>query len=471
MSQSRPDWDGLQGGIGGDVVLPGSDEYESARKPFIARFDEIRPRAVVRCSTPEDVAEVIAFARRYGLVTATRGGGHSVAGYSSTRGILIDVSPMCSVVVSDGVVRVGAGICIGDLCVRLFDHGLAIPTGTCPSVGIAGLTLGGGLGILGRAHGLTLDHLLGAQVVLADGRVVECDAHHDADLFWAVRGAGGGSFGVVTSFTFIPLTALRMTNFRLVWPYENAAAVITGWQQWAPRGPDELSADLVLTADAAAEPSVEVYGAVLGSERDAGELLEGLSKHAGVDAPSADIRELSYRDTCAFQADCSVAYDLVELTTHGQISRQGYRATKSEFFTRPLPTEAIAALIKTFADRHARGRSRSVGFAPMGGAYNRRAAAASAFVHRDQLFSLEHLTSIDPGAPQAEKRAARAWANRSWASVHPWASGRVYPSFPDADLQGWGDAYYGQNLRRLINVKARYDQHDFFRFKQSIPVS
>jgi FAD/FMN-containing dehydrogenase len=157
------------------------------------------------------------FARHCGIETATRSGGHCLAGYSSTRGVLIDVRPMCSVLVADGVTRVGAGTRTGDLCERLFAQGLAIPTGTCPSVGIAGLTLGGGLGILGRAYGLTLDHLLGAQVVLADGRVVECDEHHDPDLFWGLRGAGAGNFGVVTSFTFEPKPAPRMTNFHLVW--------------------------------------------------------------------------------------------------------------------------------------------------------------------------------------------------------------------------------------------------------------
>ncbi len=170
-----PDWDALRRRVAGDVLLPGSDAYEWARKPFIARFDEIVPQAVVRCTASEDVAQVAAFARRYEIETSIRSGGHCLAGFSSTRGIVIDMTPMNSIAVDDGVVRVGAGTRTGELCTRLAERGLAIPTGTCPSVGIAGLTLGGGLGILGRAHGLTLDHLLAAQVVLADGRIVDCD--------------------------------------------------------------------------------------------------------------------------------------------------------------------------------------------------------------------------------------------------------------------------------------------------------
>ncbi len=454
------------------MLRPGSLAYEWSRKPFIARFDEIEPQAVVRCKTPQDVAEVVGFARRYGIAMATRSGGHCLAGYSSTHGIVIDVSPMNSVEAGDGLVSVGAGTRTGDLSERMSGHGLALPTGTCPSVGIAGLTLGGGLGILGRAYGLTLDHLVAAQVVLADGRVAECDEHHEPDLFWALRGAGAGNFGVVTSFTFAPRPAPAMTNFQLVWPYQHAAAVIAAWQGWAPNGPDELSADLVLTApaDLTSEPSVEVYGAVIGDERDALTLLENLTARVGADPQSTVCTELSYRDTCRLQAELSVAYDQIEQTPQGPLRRQGYRFTKSEFFDRPLPKEAITAFLDNFAARRAAGQTRGAGFAPWGGAYNRRSPRATAFPHRDQLFLLEHLVLVDPAATDAERRAAREWVTRSWESVHCCGSGRVYPCFSDADLTDWGRAYYGDNYPRLREIKAKYDPWNVFRFKQSLPL-
>jgi len=216
--------------------------------PFIAGSGEPQPQAVVRCHGPEDVAEVIAFAREHGIGIAVRSGGHSFAGYSSTSGIVIDLTPQRSVVLTGGVAKVGAGARLGELYDALLPHGLAIPAGTCPSVGIGGLTLGGGHGILGRMYGLTLDHLTGARVVLASGRVVDCDEGDHADLFWALRGAGSGNFGVVTSFTFRPRPAPRMTSFRLVWPYSRAAAVVAAWQDWTAGGPGELAADLALTA-------------------------------------------------------------------------------------------------------------------------------------------------------------------------------------------------------------------------------
>jgi FAD/FMN-containing dehydrogenase len=231
MTPSTSAWAVLRERVSGELLLPGSAAYEWVRKPFIARFDEVRPRAVVRCAAAGDVAEVISFARRFEIEIAARSGGHSLAGFSSTAGIVIDVSPMAGVVLADGLAVVGAGARLGVFALRLFEDGLAIPTGTCPSVGIAGLTLGGGIGILGRAYGLTLDRLVGAQVVLGDGSVVDCNDADHPDLFWALRGAGAGNFGVVTSFTFDPLVAPpTLSNFHLRWSYPDAAAVVAAWQ-------------------------------------------------------------------------------------------------------------------------------------------------------------------------------------------------------------------------------------------------
>ena len=165
MTPSAVDWGALQGAIAGGVILPGAPDYESVRKPAMARFENVRPAAVVLCRTPADVSATIAFARRIRLQTAIRSGGHSVAGRSSTEGIVIDVTPMSSVSVAGGVATVGAGVRLGGLYDALAEHGRTVPAGCGPSVGIGGLTLGGGLGILGRKYGLTCDHLLQAQVV------------------------------------------------------------------------------------------------------------------------------------------------------------------------------------------------------------------------------------------------------------------------------------------------------------------
>ncbi|HWD45251.1 MAG TPA: FAD-dependent oxidoreductase, partial [Actinomycetota bacterium] len=163
MSPEMSGWEALGRGIDGEVALPGSPAYRGSRPPFNARFRALRPAAVVACAGPQDVAEAIGFAGRHGLELAIRAGGHSFAAHSSTRGMLVDVSPMRSVTVAGGVARVGAGARLGQVYEALEEHDLTIPGGTCPPVGVAGLTLGGGLGILGRRYGVTSDHLVGAE--------------------------------------------------------------------------------------------------------------------------------------------------------------------------------------------------------------------------------------------------------------------------------------------------------------------
>ena len=463
-------WTTLQAAIAGEVILPGSPDYDRAYRALNARFDDMRPQAIVRCRSSEDVAEATRFARRHGFEVGTRSGGHCFAGRSSTQGLLLDVTPMHSVEISGGVVTVGGGARLGQVYESLLEQDLTIPAGSCPSVGIAGLTLGGGLGIIGRKYGLTSDHLLGARIVLADGRVLECDDHHDEELFWALRGAGSGNFGVVTSLTFRTTTAPAATNFRLAWPLSAAAAVIDAWQSWAPAGPEELAASLVIGAGAQVEepPSVEVFGVMLGTESDTAELVEELVSRTKSDPDSAFREHMPFRETTRYWAD-RAARDRVEGDPPGRELR-GYRFIKSEFFRRPLSTEAIEALLESFLKGRVAGHSRELDFSPWGGGYNRVSADATAFVHRDDLYWLKHATEVDPEASRAEKRAAHEWVTESWRTVHRWGTGRVFPNFPDPELEDWAQAYYGSNVDRLLSVKARYDPGNLFRFHQSLPI-
>jgi FAD/FMN-containing dehydrogenase len=468
MRPEPPDWEALRRGIDGEVAVPGSPAYEASWQSFNARFQDVRPAAIVSCASPQDVGEAIALARRHGLELVPRAGGHSFAGHSSTRGVLVDVTPMRSVTVAGGVARVGAGARLGEVYEALQEHDLAIPGGTCPPVGVAGLTLGGGLGILGRLHGVTSDRLVAAEVVLADGRIVHCDDGHEEDLFWALRGAGAGNFGVVTTLVFRPVPAPpTTTNAHLSWPYARAAAVIQAWQRWAPAAPDELAASLKITAgdDPDRPPAVDVYGAFHGSRADAAELVEDLVGRVGSDPTASALTPLTWPQTRRFWAELG---DTGESSIPPPPESLSLYA-KSEFFDRPLPAEAIAALLEAFQEGRTSGASRELDFMPWAGAYNRRPPDATAFVHRDQLFQLKHAVVVDPDAPPADQAAARQAATRSWASVHPWGSGRVFQNFADADLEQWAQAYYGPNYRRLVRVKARYDPSNLFRFPQSLP--
>jgi FAD/FMN-containing dehydrogenase len=471
MTGSLPSWQALQGGIAGEVVLPGSPADQELPAPFNARFHDVRPRAIILCATPEDVAETISFARRHGLACAPRSGGHCFAGRSVSRGLVIDVTPISSVSVSADLAVVGAGARLGTVYEALQEHQLTIPAGTCPTVGVAGLTLGGGLGILGRSYGITSDRLLAAQIVLADGRVLDCDNHHHSELFWALRGAGAGNFGVVTQLVFGTVQAPQVTNFHLTWPPTRAATLIKAWQGWAPLAPDELAASLKVTAAGEVDQpaSVDVYGALLGTGSDATGLLDELVMRAGVDPVLAWVRQLSFTETRRFWANLPVGEAAVGHGPHAPSAEHPYLVAKSEFFTRPLPAAAAAALVENFAQGRPAGEFRELDFMPWGGAYNRVPPGATAFVHRDARFQLKHAAMVDPRASTAVTQAAHRWVTRSWELAHPWGSGRVFPNFPDPDLEDWAHAYYGSNYDRLVQIKARYDPADLFHFHQSLP--
>ena len=460
----------FEAAIEGSVVLPGSPDYELVRKPAWAQYEDVRPAAVALCETPQDVAETIRFARRVGAETAARGGGHCFAGRSSTRGILIELSRMSSVSVNAGIATVGAGALLGDVYEQLDKLGLTIAGGACPSVGIAGLTLGGGLGVLGRRYGLTSDQLVGAQVVLADGRVVDCDEHRDADLFWALRGAGGGHFGVVTSFAFRTVPADDLTCFKLTWPYVRAAAAIEVWQAWAPDAPDELAASLLVNAPGNDEdPVVTLFGAMLGSETETADALDQLIVRLGSEPASTTLQQESHRAAKRFLAEHAPGAEHQGDASQVEPSRPSVMLSRSEFFRRPLPPDAIASLVDAFAAGKEPGRARELDFTPWGGAYNRTRVEATAFPHRSERFLLKHAVVLDASASARARDGAREWLARSWAIVHPHGSGGVFPNFPDPDLPDWARAYHGANYERLTRVKARYDPDGIFRFHQSLP--
>jgi FAD/FMN-containing dehydrogenase len=276
-------------------------------------------------------------------------------------------------------------------------------------------------------------------VVLADGRVVDCDEHHDAELFWALRGAGGGRFGVVTSLVFDTVRAPAATGFHLTWPHTDAAALIAAWQDWAPTAPDELNASLRLTA-AGEPPVVHLFGAMLAAEAETLELIDQLVTRSGADPATASHAHESYHE---------LKRSLDGLG--GEPDRPGHRFAKSEFFRRPLPPEAIGALVRTLARGREPDQSRELNFTPWGGAYNRVPADATAFVHRGERFLVEHVVVA------TDTDAARRWVKESWACVHPWGSGRVYPNFPDPELADPAAAYHGGNHERLLRVKRTYD--------------
>ncbi|MDN3238154.1 FAD-binding oxidoreductase [Glycomyces tritici] len=430
----------------GEVLDAGSPGYEAARLPAVPGFDDIRPQLVLRCRSVADVVLALGCARESGVHIVPRGGGHSFAGRSTTDGIVLDLSHLDEITVDGELARIGAGARLARVYEALHGHGRTLPAGCGPTVGIAGLTLGGGFGLLGRKYGFTADSLVGAQVVLADGRVVDCDQEREPDLFWALRGAGGGQFGVVTDLVFATVPEPVAMPFAMHWARTDAAAVIAAWQRWAPDAPDDLTANLTLAADPGGPGEVVLFGASLLTAAATRELLTGFRAATAADADLAIGEARPYHGLKAA---------LAEQDPHERPA-SGLRI-RSECFATLMRPRTIRALIDAFAEH--RDERRRLTFMPMGGAYNRVPASATAFAHRGERYLVEQVAE-----------AGSAWVDASWAIAHADGSGRVYPNFPDPALEDGPAAYHAENLPRLAAVKAAYDPGRLFTFPQSIPL-
>jgi FAD/FMN-containing dehydrogenase len=419
-----------------EVFTPGSPGYEAVRRPVNAAYRDVRPRLVVLCRSVSDVVAAVAYATASGDRLVPRGGGHCYAGRSSTSGIVLDMSGLDGISIADDrVATIGAGARLGEVYAALHAHGRTLPAGCGPTVGITGLTLGGGIGLLGRQHGLTCDRLVGAQVVLPDGSVVECDRDHEPDLFWALRGAGGGQFGVVTSLRFDTVPEPVTTRIEARWSDVALDELVAAWQAWAPDAPDEITVNLTLESEPGAPVQATLFGASTLAEGPTRELL----------------RELTDRP---FGLRAGLPFHKLKQTFAEQDARE--TRIRSEFVSRALSHRTLASLLAQLGEPRPSGRRR-ITFIAMGGAYNRVAEDATAFAHRHERFLVEHNAD-----------AADPWVDRSWATAHADGSGRVYPNFPDPALDDWAAAYHAGNHPRLVAVKNAYDPHRFFDFPQAI---
>jgi FAD/FMN-containing dehydrogenase len=475
-SPSPADWTALGHDLSGPLVRPGEAAYTVSKRLFDPRFDSLHPAGIAYCRNPHDVATCLAFVRKFGVPVAARCGGHSYAGWSSTSGLIIDVTRMSGVNVSGSAATVGAGTRLIDFYNGLAAHGRGVPGGSCPTVGIAGLTLGGGIGVVSRAYGLTSDNVKSLQIVTADGQVRTCSSSQNSDLFWACRGGGGGNFGVVTSFTFGTHPVGQIVLFFLSWPWSQAARVISAWQSWAPHAPDALWSNMHLSAaPGGSVPSIQVGGTYLGSLSAAAAQLEKLYAAAGSHPSSPFMETTSWLHAMLVEAGCaSLTVSQCHLPTQnpaGKLARASEYA-KSDFFTKPLSSHGIGTLlagVESFQRAGgAAGASGGIAFDALGGAVNRVAPGATAFVHRNALFQAQYTTTWPAGSAAAAVARQHAWQQSFWQSMRPYASGQAYQNYIDPALTTWRQAYYGANYTRLTQVKAKYDPDRVFSFPQAV---
>ena len=448
----------LRSAVRGRVLVP----RDSTRIVYNRRFEGLRPDAVVHVENTADVAAAVRWADRFAVRVVARSGGHSYAGYSSTGdGVVLDLSKLRGVRVAGGRATVGPGAQLIDVQRALTRRGVTVPSGSCPSVGIGGLALGGGHGLAGRRVGLTSDNLLAARIVTADGRVRHADADTNEDLFWACRGGGGGNFGIVTALTLRTHRAPGGAWFSVSWPWSQAEEALAAWQRFAPEAPPALTSIFSLgTTGGSGPPRVAAVGQYFGDLAKLRRLVTPLTRVAGASLSSGSSSYFSLMLRWAGCLDGGLA------ACH-RSTRSSFFA-KSDYFDRRLGPRGRATMIDWIERRQ---RNPSLGSGALlldayGGALNRPAADATAFVHRDMLFSLQYLAYFNGGAAG---RASRRWINGVWRALRPHVSGEAYQNYIDPQLEHWQRAYYGSNLERLREIKKQVDPDFRFRFPQAIP--
>jgi FAD/FMN-containing dehydrogenase len=399
----------------GRVIWPGDPEYETTRQPFNSRFARF-PAGIVVCSSATDVQNAVRWARQHGIPLCARSGGHSYEAFSTLDdALVIDVGGLTEVTVDParGEAVVGTGVRMLDLYRRLWSFGVTIPGGTCPGVGIAGLTLGGGIGFLSRQYGLTCDNLLIIDLVDANGDTLRASEIENPDLFWALRGGGGGNFGIATAFTFRVHPIGEVVTCSLVWPWDDIAEVLDAWQRWAPSADNRLTVALGLPAPGAGV--VSATGLFTGPAAELPSLLAPLLAAGTPDPPT--IQTLPY------------------LTAAEQFAGPPIAAlpfkNASAFAAEPLSAAAITTLVDGL--RAASTASNLVGLFPLGGQVAAIAPRATAFPHRHALFDLQYQAYWwDP----AEAPADLAWVLNLRAAMAPYTDG-AYVNYIDADLPDW----------------------------------
>ncbi|MCI3271998.1 FAD-binding oxidoreductase [Streptomyces cylindrosporus] len=463
-------WTALAHDLDGTLVRPGDGKWTTAHQLYNTRFDGLKPAAVAYVAHADDIRTTLAYARAHRIQVAIRNGGHSYAGWSSGNGkLILDVSRLNQIRVSGGQAVVGAGAKLIDVYRGLTAKGVTIPAGSCPTVGVSGLVLGGGHGVVSRAYGLTCDSLTQATLITADGKEITANSTTNKDLFWALRGAGNGNFGVVTELHFKTHPAPQAVSAYVTWPWSKAAAVVKAWQEWGPDQPDEIWSSCHL--ENGGSPSVSVAAFSLGTYGELQNALDRLADQVGAPARSVTLKRHTYEGAMEAYAGCSSFPTAAQChlpgstpgrNPQGSLGRETY-AARSDFFDRSISTAGVQTLLSHIAS--VQGGAGSIALTALGGAVNRVSPTATAFVHRRSRMLAQYIVSWHAGSAGT---TAQSWLTKAHDAMKPYASGAAYQNYTDPTLTNWRKAYYGDAAARLATVKKQYDPNRFFIYPQSL---
>jgi len=446
----------VRASFSGELIGPEDPGYEQARRVHNGLIDK-RPALIARCRTVPDIADAVVAGREQATEISVRGGGHNVAGLAVTDGgLMIDLAPMKGIRIDPErrTIWAQAGVTWKELNRAAAGHGLATTGGVVSSTGIAGLTLGGGEGWLMGKFGLTVDNLLAAEVVTADGQVVVASAEHHQDLFWALRG-GGGNFGVAASFEYQAHPLATVYGGMVAHPVSRAREVFGFYREFTQAAPDELTVYMSLFANPGAAEEGPEEG-----------MMAMAACHCGDSASAeADLKPLRQFGPPVTDLIQPMPYPVINTLSDGGYPRGAFNYWKSAFLGE---LSDAAAEIMVDAIRRCPSPMSGLGIVPYLGAVARVEATATAFAHRAPGYSLLIVSQwTDP----RDTAANIAWARETFAALRPHMTGRSYVNNLTAEDGRRVHEVWGSNYRRLVTVKRRYDPDNIFRLNHNIDPS
>ncbi len=465
-----PDWSKLSKNMHGSVLLPSDTRYASAARLYNPRFDATaHPTAVAQCTTDTDVAAAVAFAADTRYPFAIRSGGHSYAGWSTSPGLVIDVSQLNKVVVDTAskTARIGAGAKLGDVYAALAAKGMSIAAGSCPTVGFGGLVQGGGIGVLTRAYGLTSDSVRAIDLVTADGKLRQVNSSTDSDLFWAVRGGGGGSFGAATGFTVAVKPAPTVQTFYYAWPFEHANQLLEQWQTWIAGADRRITSTCKLLSDpGSATQTALIAGTWIGKASDLTKQLNPLLSKLPKPATTV-VHSHTYAEAMLLEAGCSTGTASACITNAmTPANRQAFAATSSVLYGK-LNSLAIRTVVDNAnAAMNLSGLIEGgVSFDSLGGAMLDLDDDSTAFAHRDAAAIVQYTATYGQGL---QPTMYDSYVRTFRSTMGLWMGTDAYVNYADPTIVDYGAAYWSDSYPRLQQVKKRYDPNELFTFPQAV---
>ncbi|MFT4983884.1 MAG: hypothetical protein ACI9Q9_000935 [Flavobacterium sp.] len=444
----------LSSQLRGKIILPQDELYDETRKIYNAMIDK-HPGMFVMCVDVADVLYAVNFGRENNLLVSVRGGGHNAGGLGlCDDGMVIDLSGLKFVLVNtkNNTVKVGGGNIWGEVDHATHPFGLAIPAGIISTTGVGGLTLGGGIGHLSRKYGLTIDNLLEADMVLADGSFVTVNSEQNSDLFWAIRG-GGGNFGIVTTFTFQAHPVTNVFGGPTLWPIEQTNEIMKWYHEFLNKAPDDLNG--FFTTMIIPGPPFPEH---LHNKHFCGIIwcyTGDLDKAQAVFKPILDMEPL-------FQHVDEMPYPAIQNMFDGLMPPGLQWYWKADFFNEVTPE--MSAQLMAFGSNIPTPLSQMHMY-PISGAAGRVPKDATPWAHRDAKYA-GVIVGIDPSPENADK--ITKWCREYWDALHPFSSGGVYLNFIMDEGQPRIEASYKDNYKRLTGIKKKYDPNNFFRVNQNI---